>query len=325
MKRKLHRLPAVIILPALFLSCATADMEKAVRLPAEGRARKGDGAPSVIAVPVEGLPPEIIEIERPVYMPHNAAPSAAAPAKGKAAVEESNRKGISRPSEYSGAAMVYDFNPDWVYEVYGQPLRVSDICLEPGETASEEPFISDSERWILGAGVSRENGAAVQHIYVKPVEASLAASLIINTNRRVYHIVLRSYTDAHMPIVRWRYPSSGMPNSYVSAPAGVTGAPGADGEIAGADPRFLSFNYRVTYPLFRKPSWMPKMVYDDGKRTYVMFPEGVLMAELPAVFENRDDIVNYRVAGNVVIIDRLVETLTVKKEGRSILIEKKRG
>jgi hypothetical protein len=70
--------------------------------------------------------------------------------------------------------MVYDYQPDQVYEVYTQPLRASDICLEPGEKATEAPFISDSERWMLGAGVSQENNRPVQHNYVKPAPVSAA-------------------------------------------------------------------------------------------------------------------------------------------------------
>jgi type IV secretion system protein VirB9 len=215
-------------------------------------------------------------------------------------------------------------------------LRASDIRLEPGEKAVEAPFISDSERWMLGAGYNIENGVAVQHIYVKPTEASLEASLIINTDRRVYHIILKSYRDVFMPMVRWRYLSTGMPNTYIplsdgavtDAAGGAAEGPSGDGEpsgIPGIDPRFLSFNYRVTYGLFAKPSWLPSLVYDDGKKTYITFPESVLQQDLPAVFENRADIVNYRVAGNIIIIDKLIERVTVKMGRREIVIEKRRG
>jgi type IV secretion system protein VirB9 len=311
------------------------DMEK--RAMAEAKAaRPGRDGPSVLVVPVEMPPPEVrvVEVEKPVYVPEEKpaqGAAAAKPAQGRAAVEASNSAGIVKPSEYSRAAMVYDYDPDWVYEVYAQPLRVTDIRLEPGERAAEAPFVSDSERWMLGAGVSHENGEAVQHVYIKPVERGLEASLIINTDRRTYHLVLRSFQDVFMPMVRWRYPSAGMPGNY-AAPlpergAGGAGFPetaGADGG-AGVDPRFLSFNYRVTWSLFRKPKWLPRLVYDDGKKTYITFPENVLQSELPAVFENRSDIVNYRVTGNIIIIDKLIEAVTVKLEGTEISVEKKRG
>jgi type IV secretion system protein VirB9 len=316
-----------MLLAALF-SCATVDVEKKVKT--ELKASGGRNAEPPLVIPVETPPPAVVQVERPVYVPEAGAAARTQPAaRGRAAVEESNSAGIVRPSEYSRAAMVYDYDPDWVYEVYTQPLRVTDLRLEPGEEAAEPPFISDSERWLPGAGVSYENGAAVQHIYIKPAEAGLEASLIVNTNRRVYHIILKSYRDVHMPMVRWRYPppATAMPNNYiVPAAQGARDGPdpaGTDG--TGVDPRFLSFNYRITYGWFRKPKWLPELVYDDGKKTYVAFPEDVLQDELPAVFENRSDIVNYRVARNIVIIDKLIESVTVKKENTEITIAKKKG
>lgn len=272
----------------LFSSCATVDMEKRVRTGA-GVSREKD-EPVVIAVPVETPPePRIIEIERPVYAP----PAGAVPPSresGRTAVQQSNRAGILEPAEYSRAAMIYDYHADWVYEIYTQPLRASDIRLEPGEQVLEAPFISDSERWMLGAGVSREAGlpVQVQHIYVKPTEVSIEASLIINTDKRVYHIILKSFRDIHMPIVRWRYPETGMPHNFISSQeTRASGAPADAGmEIAGIDPRFLSFNYRIGYRLGRKPKWLPALVYDDAKKTYITFPEQVLQFELPGCWKS---------------------------------------
>jgi type IV secretion system protein VirB9 len=322
------------ILPLIFcISCATVDVEREVRQAKAGPVAGEPGRGAVIAVPIEteAPPPEVIEVERPVYVPERPV-SAVPPSRGRAAVEAANGKGILRPEEYSHAAMIYDYDGDFVYEVYTQPLRASDIRLENGERSVEAPFISDSERWMLGAGVSYEHGVPVQHIYVKPVESGLEASLIINTDRRVYHIILRSYRDVHMPMVRWRYPRSGMPENYIGPPSGggvpadgPGGGPGEEAGIAGIDPRFISFNYRITYGLFSRPAWIPRLVYDDGNKTYINFPENVLRRDLPAVFENRNDVVNYRVAGNIIIIDRLIEQLVVKIGKAEIVIEKKKG
>jgi type IV secretion system protein VirB9 len=315
----------------LLVSCATVDVEKSIRLDA-GAGRVKDGGvpePAVIAVPIDQGPPEIVVIEKPIYVPPGTSyqPSAAA---GRAAVRNANETGILQPSEYSRAAIVYDFNSDWVYEVYTQPLRATDLRLEQGEQAMEAPFISDSERWMIGAGVSYEAAAEVQHFYIKPIAAGLEASLIINTDRRVYHIILRSFNDIHMPMVRWRYPVSAMPNTFISSTPRAVAAPGEhSGETPGAgtgiDPRFLSFDYRITYGLFSKPKWLPTLVYDDGKKTYITFPQDVLQSELPSVFEDRGAIVNYRVVEHIIIIDKLVRKITVKNDKQAIVIEKKRS
>jgi type IV secretion system protein VirB9 len=314
-----------ILLAALLLaSCASVDMRQKV---ARSGAGSVDDLPAVTVVPVESSPPGVIEIEKPVYVPSREKTDSPPPEKGKTAVQLSNREGIIEPSRYSHAAMVYDYQPDQVYEVYTQPLRASDICLEPGEKATEAPFISDSERWMLGAGVSQENTRPVQHIYVKPADVSLEASLIINTDRRVYHIILKSFKDVHMPVIRWRYPSPGLPQNYIPS-AGPPGSPGdapTETGFPGVDPRFLSFNYFVSYGFFQKPDWLPELVYDDAKKTYILFPKQTLQRELPGVFENRGDLVNYRVVDNLVIIDKLIEKITLKIGEIQIVIEKIRG
>jgi type IV secretion system protein VirB9 len=288
-----------------------------------------DPANAVMPVPIEMDVPEPIIIEKPIYIPQGtAAPSAP---QGRAAVEAANRA-IVQPQEYSNSAMVYDYDRDFVYELYCQPFRVSDITLQPGEKANEPPFVSDSERWMLGAGVSYEAGVPVQHFYVKPTESNLTASLIINTDTRVYHLILRSYSNIYMPIVRWRYHNRDMPQNYINANAGQGVQPGAsysvspdDDSVLFPDPRNLSFNYKITYGIFRKPRWLPTLAYDDGRKTYITFPDLVLTMELPAVFENRADIVNYRVYQNVMIIDKLIEKVTIKLGDRIATVEKKRG
>jgi len=298
-----------------FYACASVDVDQNLRNAGTGRIENLEDLP--LSVWVE---PEVVTVERPVYVPEKEA--SRPPLTGVPAVQTANSKGIIKPSDYSHAAMVYDFDADWVYEIYTQPLRASDIILEPGEQVLEPPFISDSVRWMLGAGVSYDQGNPVQHIYVKPAEASIEASLIINTNRRVYHLILRSYQSVFMPIVRWRYPAASMPNNYIPSSQSKENMAESNARPS-ADPRFLSFNYRITYGLFKKPRWVPELVFDDGSKTYITFPESVLNRQLPAVFENRKNVVNYRVIDNLIVIDKLIEHITVKIERTEISIKKR--
>lgn len=279
----------------------------------------GSQSPVEIASQIT-IEPEIVIFERPVFIPQAEAPPRT-PAAGQPAVRASNSAGILLPQDYSHAAVIYEYHADIVYEVYTQPLRVTDICLEPGEIAVDTPFVSDSERWILGAGISYENNLSIQHIYIKPASSGLSATLIINTNRRVYRIILRSYTDVHMPLVRWRY-SAFMPQNFLSSPMSDNGE---KNNSASLDPTLLSFNYVIKHSFFNKPYWIPELVFDDGAKTYIRFPAQVLQRELPAVFENKKYVLNYRVIGNLIIIDKLIEEITIKKERTEISITKKRG
>jgi type IV secretion system protein VirB9 len=271
---------------------------------------------------------EYVFIERPVYVPLQE--SSRRGTAGIASVQDSNAEGTIAPEDYTHASRIYDYDPDQVYEIYTQVLRLTDIYLEPGELSLDDPFVSDSDRWIVGAGVSQENGALIQHIYIKPKSAGLEATMIINTDRRVYHLLLRSYTAVYMPMVRFRYYDSVIRRTYIPGvspnPAERSLEQDSTEQLEYIDPRYLSFNYTARYGLFRRrPAWMPNRVYDDGKKTYIVFPEAVLQREMPGIFENKNDIVNYRVLANIVIIDKLIEKITIQYQNRSITVEKKKG
>jgi len=313
----------IFLLPCLsILSCVTIDMEKSLNETGSGFSTPEEIASEVTVLTTE-TQPEVIILEKPVFIPQaESPPKPAAP--GQPAVKESNRVGILSPQDYSHAAVVYEYNADLVYEIFTQPLRVTDICLEPGEMAVESPFVSDSERWILGGGVSYEYNLSVQHIYVKPATSGLSASLIINTSRRVYRIILRSYADVHMPVVRWRY-SAFFPQNFLPSPLSDYADKQKEGSTPPIDPSLLSFNYRIKHSIFSKPYWLPELVFDDGSKTYIRFPAQVLQREMPAVFENKRFILNYRVLGNLIVIDKLIEDITVKIERKEISITKKRG
>lgn len=305
----------IITFSFALLSCASVDVKKKVLAERGAGKQTGQGV-SIIGVPIDA---PVKVIEKPVYVP--AAPAAES-AKGSAAVANALREGTAMPQDYSHAAIVYDFHIDWVYEVYCQPFRTSDIRLKPGEQVVETPFISDSERWMIGAGISYEAGTQVQHIYVKPKQVSISATLIINTNEREYHLLIRSYENVHMPIVRWRYTNTAMPQNYI---ANDKMAASGTSDVPLADPRFLSFNYKITYSRFKKPSWLPELAYDDGKKTYIHFPPETLQTEMPAIFENRGDVVNYRVAKNIIIIDKLIKTISIKLGKYTVSVTKKKG
>jgi len=197
----------------LLFSCASSlDVERLVQTQT-GVARHGDLSQGFRILPIEVEPPQPIIIERPIFIPPME--TIPPPAQGRPAVQAALDAGIVQPQDWRNAAMIYDFDRDLVFEVFTQPFRVTNIVLEPGEQVIDVPFISDSDRWMIGAGVSYESGIPVQHIYVKPTVASLGATLIINTDRRVYHLILRSFSNIHMPIVRWRYPERAMPQMFI--------------------------------------------------------------------------------------------------------------
>jgi len=262
----------------------------------------------------------VVYVERPVYYPSNEE-SDKPTLTGKDAARESTESSMQSPSKWTYGTMYYDFDPDFTYEIYCQPYRVTDIQLEPGEQVIEMPFLSESQVWEIGAGVSRTSGVDTQHFFLKPAYSGLETSFIIITDKRVYHLMLKSFKDVYMTQVKWEYPNL-MPFNLSSTtlnPSYNT----ITTETISIDPAFLSFDYKMTYSIFKKPYWLPQRVYDDGKKTYIVMDETVLHMTSPVLFNEKDERINYSVNRNLIVINELIEKVTLRVGKEKVTIKKK--
>lgn len=269
----------------------------------------------------------VVYVDRPVYVPGGAGDMTGEGGKpalsGKAAVKESTENSLISPSRFTDGAMFYDFDDHFTYEIYCQPYRVTDLILQPGEQVIEMPFLSEEKVWEIGAGVSRTGGVDTQHFFLKPAYSGLITSFIIITDRRVYHLLLKSFKDVYMSQVKWDYPNT--------MPFKLSGDMGSVADVAGkaktsttsVDPRYLSFDYKMSYSIFKKPYWLPQRVYDDGRRTYISMDETVLHMTSPVLFNKNNERINYFVEGSLIVVNELVEKLTLRVGLEKVTITKK--
>ena len=281
-----------------------------------------------------GAPPVVIEkriyIEKPIYLPEI---TQSAPPKPGEVVANAVSQGVMKPKDYNGAMIFYDYDDTLVYQIFTMPLRVTDLYLQPGEKVIEGPFCGDTTRWSIGGGVSKTGGVDTQHLYLKPSEEGLETTLIVNTDKRIYHLIIKSFKDTFMLAVMWRYPGFGMPLDFISPDSKKEQSDSLSGQGTnqiqnasanyGLDPAFMSTDYTVSYPKNNPPDWLPTMVVDDGSKTYIVLPESVIHHELPAVFGENGEIVNFRVKDNVIMIDRLLKKMQLKLRDVTVDIKKK--
>jgi type IV secretion system protein VirB9 len=85
---------------------------------------------------------------------------------------------------------------------------------------------------------------------------------------------------------------------------------------AGTDTATLNTGYAVETVEGDEPDWLPTRVLDDGRKTYIEFPDNLGVLEAPPLFvlnESGDaQVVNYRVRDNVYIVDRLVRVAELR-------------
>lgn len=202
------------------------------------------------------------------------------------------------------AIQQYPYADGALFQVYAAPGRVTDIALQPGEelVGSGPVAAGDTVRWIIGDTTSGTAPAKQVHILVKPTRADLITNLVINTDRRTYHLELRATPATYMAAISWTYPQDMLIALEASKAEAERVAPVATDIV----PATLNFRYRIDGD---KTAWRPVRAFDDGRRTYVEFPDGIATAEMPPIFvigaDGAAELVNYRVQGRFMIVDRL--------------------
>jgi P-type conjugative transfer protein TrbG len=151
------------------------------------------------------------------------------------------------------------------------------------------------------------------HILVKPTRPDLVTNLVINTDRRTYHLELHSDEKTYMASVSWAYAE----DQLIALRQQNAAADAATPVATGVDINALNFRYRIEGD---NPAWRPLRAFDDGRQVFIEFPSGISQGELPPLWvigaEGDGQLVNYRVKGNHMIVDRLFAAAELKLGGK---------
>lgn len=257
-------------------------------------------------------PVQIVEVPKPLPLPGQLKPlphtrsaqSESADPRARVAVANSAARIEPTRTGYLNAIQVYPFSDGALYEVYTAPGEVTDIALEDGEQlAGSGPVAAgDTVRWIIGNTDSGSGTSKRVHILVKPTKPDLTTNLVINTDRRTYHLELHSDAHTYMASVSWEYANDQLIALRQQNQIAESAAPVA----AGIDIDQLNFRYRIEGD---RPSWRPLRAFDDGRQVFIEFPRGIAEGEMPPLWvlgpQGDAELVNYRVEGRHMIVDRL--------------------
>lgn len=212
---------------------------------------------------------------------------------------------------FLNAIQQYPFAEGALYQVYTALGQVTDIALQEGEqlVGSGPVAAGDTVRWIIGDTTSGTGAQTRVHILVKPTRANLSTNLVINTDRRTYHLELKSTASTYMASLSWTYPEDELialrgRNAQAQAAMPVAG---------GVDVAALNFGYAMKGD---KPNWRPLRVFDDGGQVFFEFPERIERDELPPLFvlgaSGKAELVNYRYKDRFMIVDRLFDAAELR-------------
>jgi P-type conjugative transfer protein TrbG len=273
----------------------------------------------------QGEPPrpvEVVEIPKPLPLPGQlkAMPGGRVlgpePKNPTDRVAKANEAARVQPTRngYINAVQVYPYATGALYQVYTAPGQVTDIALQEGEqlVGSGPVAAGDTVRWIIGDTESGSGPTKRVHIAVKPTRPDLVTNLVINTDRRTYHLELRSTEKTYMASVSWQYPQDQLialrrRNAVAEAAAPVD---------TGLDVGRLNFRYTIEGDT---PAWRPLRAFDDGAKVFIEFPRGIRQGEMPPLFvlgpEGGAELVNYRARQNYYVVDRLFAAAELRLGG----------
>ncbi|MBR4738004.1 MAG: TrbG/VirB9 family P-type conjugative transfer protein, partial [Rhodocyclaceae bacterium] len=82
--------------------------------------------------------------------------------------------------------------------VFGAPatvvcavLQICDVALQEGEQVNSIN-LGDTARWMVEPAITGRGANEVQHLIIKPLDIGLETSMVVTTNRRTYHMRLKS-------------------------------------------------------------------------------------------------------------------------------------
>ena len=270
-----------------------------------------DPQPAVLQAELPA-PVQVVELSKPLPLPgqlkpvetSHRTPESADPA---SRVNQANAAARIQPVRdgFINAVQVYPFTQGALYQLYTAPGQITDIALQPGEqlVGSGPVAAGDTVRWIVGDTESGTGATRQIHILVKPTRADLTTNLVINTDRRTYHMELRSTASTYMASVSWQYPE----DQLIALRRQNADAQAAAPIASGVDLSALNFRYAMEGD---NPPWRPLRAFDDGRQVFIEFPRGIGQGEMPPLFVvgpegKTSELVNYRVRSNYIVVDRL--------------------
>ncbi|MCK0509591.1 P-type conjugative transfer protein TrbG [Aromatoleum buckelii] len=191
-------------------------------------------------------------------------------------------------------------------------LQVCDVALQPGEQVNSI-HLGDTARWTVEPAITGSGAAETQHLIIKPMDVGLETSLIVTTNRRTYHLKLRSHRTEYMPQVAFTYPEDALAKWDAIRTREVREREEQTMPQTGEYLGDLSFDYDVS----GATRWKPVRVYNDGRKTIIEMPLTMEQTEAPTLLVVRKDgglftddetvLVNYRVQGDRYIVDTIFD------------------
>ena len=224
------------------------------------------------------------------------------------------------------------YDPQAVVTILVKRGIVTHVVLDPGEAITDvgSGLGADCSKPDASWCIAAQPGG--RHIFVKPKStASTPNNLAVVTDRRThsFRFIVLADGDARQPVyrlavrapaVRVAVPLAGRATELVAptpiallAPEPALASPAElIAERLAAAPELANSNYAIAEGKDSQDI-VPTLVFDDGRFTYLRFPNN---REVPAVFhvlgDGSETVVNARMEGDLLVVDRVSRRLMLR-------------
>jgi type IV secretion system protein TrbG len=194
-------------------------------------------------------------------------------------------------------------------------MQVCDVELQPGEQVNGV-HLGDSVRWQVEPSITGYGPTEVQHLIIKPRDVGLDTSLVVTSNRRTYHMRLRSHKTEFMPRVSFAYPEDAKAKWDALREREVKER---ERDTMPETKEYLG-DLHFDYAIDGDGPWRPVRVYNDGQKTIIEMPSTMRQTEAPTLLVMRgtdsvlpwgakadEVLVNYRVQNGRYVVDSVFD------------------
>ena len=196
-------------------------------------------------------------------------------------------------------ATEFNYYKSSVYQIFARPNFTTTLKLNKDENVN---YVGggDIENWQIDETKGGSDNAT--YLFIKPLIAGIKTNLNIVTDKRTYLISLESTKGNYNPYIQWKYPFDNNMSYINNLKSEVKNE-----EIKINSSKDIEFNYSYnkTSPI------APENVFSDGIKTILIMSKKLQEAPVVYVYgsDNELSLVNYRIIGNKIILDKVVNKL----------------
>lgn len=224
------------------------------------------------------------------------------------------------PTYQDGSANVYTYNPWKQFEINTRVGYITDIQLRPDEVI-QKIATGNSVQFSVDTDVV----AGIQHVYVKPNVNQVRTNFVVNTDKRSYRFIVNGTSDEYESVVLFTYPELDEKDAIEAAEARRIREEQEQQRFEKLAHTVFNRNYIVKTNKNVRSEYIPRSVFDDGVKTYIeVRPEN--QDNFPIIYYydaydgNKLQLVNYRLKGNYLEIDKIMHKMKLVYSQQSYLV-----